>query len=98
MEVSEETLLKCGYKKFDISPFDDTHRYADKFYQKTFKGELTRHINVYYYDKFKDNGAIDYEYEFELVEEHNKYWTKKLMYGIDKDMLLEQVESKLIGE
>lgn len=87
--MTEELLLKNGFKRFDIPAFSN----ADRFYQK----EITdkKFLDVYYYDKFKDNGALDYDFEFEIVEERDNCWCKKLIYGIDKNMTLEDIQEEL---
>lgn len=91
MKISEETLLKYGYRYFK----NEHHEYCDRFYQK--KLDEYRHINCYYYDTFKCNGALDYE--FELVEEvEDKYWRKNYIYALNKNITLEEVERILLGE
>lgn len=93
MKICEETLLFCNYKYFE----NEHPQHCDRFYQK--KLDEYKHINCYYYDKFKDNGALDYDFEFELVEEvEDKYWRKNYIYSINKNMKLEEVERILLGE
>lgn len=101
--INEEVLLKNGYKEYDVpqnTEFDKVlYRNCDKFYQKILSKEPVSTINVYYYDKFKkEDGSLDYDYEFEWVRECYLRWEKKLIYGLDKEITLEEVERLLLGE
>ena len=92
--MSERVLLNSGYKEFDVPVIS----YCDKFYQKKINDK--KHFNVYYYDKFKDNGALDYTFEYEYVEERNNYWYKTYIWGLDKDTpyTIEEIENILLGD
>ena len=88
----EKVLLNSGYKLFEM----EHHRSCDRFYQKKIDNE--RHFNVYYYDKFKDNGVLDYDYEFELYIEHENYVETRYIYGITYSYTIEEIEEILLGE
>ena len=90
--MTEKVLLNSGYKEFEIPLFKE----CDKFYQKK-AGEKAR-FNVYYYDKFKNNGAIDYDFEYEYVEERDNYWYKTYLWRIDYSYTIEEIEEILLGE
>jgi hypothetical protein len=93
--INEELLLLNGYKYFkDIEPNLEIYRRCDKFYQKKLSEFST--INVYYYDKFKENGALDYDYEFELLQEFDNHWKSTIVYGANKKMTLEEIEELLL--
>lgn len=94
--MTEKVLLNSGYKYFK----NETHRNCDKFYQKSLnkEDEFTKFINVYYYDKFKDNEALDYDFEYELVEEKDHYWKKTYLYALDDTpYTIEEIENILLG-
>lgn len=90
--MAEKVLLDAEYKYFK----EEYPRNCDKFYQK--KIDDKRHFNVYYYDKFKDNGALDYDYEFELYIEHENYVETRYIYGITYPYTIEEIEKILLGE
>lgn len=98
--INEETLLKNGYKECKQVDLNSLiYRHCDKFYTKVLskENEPTSVINVYYYDKFKEDGALDYDYEFEWVKESYLHWEKKLIYAIDKEIPLEEIENILLS-
>jgi hypothetical protein len=104
--INEEVLLNNGYTEYkDIGKRDSDfnsvfYNHCDKFYQKILNKkdtEPTSIINVYYYDKFTDDGALDYAYEFEWTLENKQYWEDKLIYCLDKNMTLEEVERMLLN-
>jgi hypothetical protein len=88
--INEEVLLKNGYKEYKNTD-SFIYRNCNKFYQKTLSDEPVSKINVYYYDKFKEDGSLDYE--FEWILESDSYC--KLIYGLDKNLPLEEVEEML---
>lgn len=94
--MTEKVLLNSGYKYFEY----ERYMKCDRFYQKTISKEPLKHINVMYYDTFKSNGAIDYDYEYELVEDKGNYWKKTHIYGLDKEIpyTIEEIEQILLGE
>lgn len=87
--INEELLLKNGFKKFEVPVFYN----CDSFYQK--KIDDKRFLEALYYDTFKDNGAIDYKYEFQIIEERETCWCIKKIYALDKNMTLEDVQEEL---
>lgn len=93
MEINEDILLKNGYKYYP----NEKIKMCDRYYQKTISKEPTKVIAVLYYDTF-DGEALDYSYEFVLIEEKDKYWSNRHIYGIDKDLALEEIERILLGE
>lgn len=97
--MTEQVLLNSGYKYFK----DEHYKHCDRFYQKKLSGfddEPTSFIAVYYYDKFKDNGALDYDFEFEYVKECKHYWKKTSLWAMDKDepYTIEEIEKILMGD
>ena len=94
--MSEQVLLNSGYKdRGKLSAIKE----CDKFYQKVLNKKPTKMINVYYYDTFKENGALDYTFEYEYIEERQGYWYKTYIWGLDKDTpyTIEEIESLLLG-
>jgi hypothetical protein len=97
--MTEEVLLNSGYKYFET----EHPRNCNKYYQKKIAGfddENTKFFAVYYYDKFKSNGALDYNFEYEYVEERENYWYRTYIWGLDKDYpyTIEEIENILLGE
>lgn len=93
--MTEKVLLNSGY----IYIPSEHYLHCDKFYQKTLKKEPVKCIRVLYYDKFKDDGGLDYDFEYELIEETDNYWKKTHLYGLDKDYpyTIEEIEAILLG-
>lgn len=96
--MTEQVLLNSGYKYFK----DEHYKHCDRFYQKKLSGfddEPTSFIAVYYYDKFKDNGALDYDFEYELYEEKRNYVKTTYIYGLDKNYpyTIKEIENILLG-
>jgi hypothetical protein len=91
--MTEKVLLNSGYKLFEM----EHQKNCDRFYQK--KIDDKRHFNIYYYDTFKENGALDYNFEYELYEERDNYVITKYIYGLDKDCsyTIEEIENILLG-
>lgn len=91
--MTEKVLLNSGYKLFEM----EHPKNCDRFYQK--KIDDYKHFNVYYYEHFKDDGSLDYTFEYELYEEKENYAITKYMYGVNKDMpyTIEEIESILIN-
>lgn len=91
--MSEQVLLNSGYKYFK----DERHRNCDRYYQKKINDK--KHFSVYYYDKFKCNGALDYDFEYELYEEKENYVKTTYIYGLDKNYpyTIEEIENILLG-
>ena len=96
--MSEEVILNSGYKYIP----NCHERQCDRFYQKKLnkEDENTKCFNVYYYDKFELNGALDYDFEYEYIEDRGHYWYKSYIWGIEKDFpyTIEEIENILIGE
>ena len=91
--MTEKVLLNSGYKLFEM----EHHRSCDRFYQKKINDK--RYFNVYYYDKFKDNGALDYDFEYEYVEERDNYWYRTYIWALnDYPYTIEEIEEILLGE
>lgn len=92
--MTEKVLLNSGYQYIP----DEHYKRCDKFYSKTISKEPTKAIRVLYYDKFKDDGGLDYDFEYEYIEERNNYWYKTYIWGLDKDIpyTIEEIESILI--
>ena len=91
--MTEQVLLKNGYKYFK----DEHPENCDRFYQK--KVDDKKHFNIYYYDKFKGNGALDYDFEFEFYERTDNYVKMTYIYDLDKDYpyTIEEIENILLG-
>lgn len=92
--MTEKVLLNSGYEYFE----DEKPRACDRFYQK--KIDDKKHFNIYYYDTFKENGAIDYVFEYELYEEKDNYILTKHIYGLDKNYpyTIEEIEKILMED
>lgn len=92
--MTEKVLLESGYKEYPVPVYKE----CDKFYQKTLSKNPTKIINVMYYDTFDKNGAIDYKYEYEYVEEREDYWYSTNIWALDKDYpyTIEEIENILL--
>lgn len=92
--MTEQVLLNSGYKKLEVPVYKN----CDRFYQK--KLDNKRFLNVYYYDTFKDNGALDYKFEYEYVEDRETYWYSTYIWALDKDepYTIEEIEAILLGD
>lgn len=93
--MTEEVLLNSGYKYYP----DEHYKNCDKFYSKTISKDPTKAIRVLYYDKFQIDSALDYDFEYEYIEERENYWYKTYIWGLDKDTpyTIEEIESLLLG-
>lgn len=89
--MTEKVLLNSGYKQYDVPD-------CDRFYQKKINDK--KYFNVYYYDTFKENGALDYKFEYEYVEDRYNYWYKTEIWALDKDYpyTIEEIEKILLKE
>ena len=94
--MTEKVLLNSGYKYFE----GEHPRDCDRFYVKTISSELSKSFRVYYYDKFGTHGELDYDFEYEYVEERNNYWYKTYLWGMNKDIpyTIEEIEDILQGK
>ena len=54
--MTEKVLLNSGYKQYDVPVWKN----CDRFYQKKINDK--KYFNVYYYDTFKENGALNYKF------------------------------------
>lgn len=87
--IDEKKLLNSGYEYLE-----DDHSYnCDKFYMKKIDGKI---IEVYYYDLFREDGGLDYKYDFRCYYDCNKFVERTHLYCIDKDMTLEEIEARLL--
>lgn len=87
--ITKEILLNNGYKHYKQ---EVGYNNCDAFYQKTLNnvdGSPVKCINALYY-VFNDS------FEFELIEEHNGYWNRNLIYAINSDMKIEEIENILL--
>ena len=91
--MTEQVLLNSGYKQYDVP----VYKQCDRFYQKKLNNK--EYFNVYYYDTFKENSALDYKFEYEYVNERDNYWYSTYIWALDKNCLytIEEIESILIG-
>lgn len=91
--MTEQVLLNSGYKYFKY----EHHRNCDRYYEKKINDKKC--FSVYYYDKFKGNGALDYDFEYRLYEEKENYVKTTHIYGLDKDYpyTIEEIENILLG-
>lgn len=97
MKKIEDSLLSCGYTKIDINFCDKNYYYADLFYQKII--DDYRGIYCYVYEIMNDKNKLEYDYEFELIENiKDKYWRKNHMHSINKNMALKEIENVLLAE
>ena len=94
--MTEKVLLNSGYKYYP----EEHYKSCDKFYSKTISKEPAKVIRALYYDKFKDDGGLDYDFEYELYEEKENYAIKKHIYALNKDVpyTIEEIEGILLGE
>ena len=94
--MNKEVLLNSGYEECDIALAMEE---CDAFYQKIISKKPFKCFNIYYYDKFKDNGLLDYAYEYEYMEERENYWYKSCIWSMDKDYpyTIEEIEDILTG-
>lgn len=92
--MCEESLLLHGYKYLPKCH----EKNCDRFYSKKINDKKA--FRVYYYDKFKYNGALDYDFEFEYYEDKEDYAISTYLWALDKskNYTIEQIEKILIGE
>jgi hypothetical protein len=69
--ITEEVLLKNGYKEFPVSEFN---QFAQKFYQKRIKDDkgIKYFIDFYIYYNVKSN-LYDYECDLQFETKTNYY-------------------------
>ena len=84
--IMDKLLLENGYKEYQRP---NLYKGMDKFYQKRFRDEKGR---TKYFINF--NECKSYKgYEVELHFEKDKYMMNILLFGIDENMTLQEIEN-----
>lgn len=88
--MNREILLENDYKEWEPNIFHET---ASLMYQKRFrndKGQTMYFITIYEYQH-----EVEPNYEVELHFDQDKYVMKITLFGIHKDMTLEDIEREV---
>ena len=88
MKITDELLLENGYKEYQ-SP--NIYTGMNRFFQKRFrneKGQTMYFINFYECKSYKG-------YEVDLQFEKERYIINMLIFGIDGNMTLEEIEQEV---
>lgn len=86
--ITDKLLLEKGYKEYQTPSI---HIGMDRFFQKRFrneKGQTKYFINFYECKSYEG-------YEVDLQFEKDKYVMNIRIFGIDKDMTLEEIEKEV---
>ena len=86
--MTEKVLINAGYKE---EPVPVVEQYANRFFQKKIKDEkgIKYFIDVYEYEI-----SDEYNYEFKLVTQKDKFWVRTTIYSIE-NMTLEEIEKEI---
>ena len=86
--MTEKVLINAGYKE---TPVPVVEQYANRFFQKKIKDEkgIKYFIDVYEYEI-----SDEYNYEFKLVTQKDKFWVRTTIYSIE-NMTLEEIEKEI---
>ena len=86
--MTEKVLINAGYKE---APVTVVEQYANRFFQKKVKDDkgIKYFIDVYEYEI-----SDEYNYEFKLVTQKDKFWVRTTIYSIE-NMTLEEIEKEI---
>ncbi len=86
--MTEKVLINAGYKE---APVPVVEQYANSFFQKKVKDDkgIKYFIDVYEYEI-----SDEYNYEFKLVTQKDKFWVRTTIYSIE-NMTLEEIEKEI---
>ena len=87
--ITDKLLLDNGYKEYH-----DSFGIADCLFQKKFENEKGIMYFIEFYKYEEDDDWI--RYEVKLTTTKNKYALEILMYCIDKEMTIEQIEREVL--
>lgn len=86
--ITDELLLENGYKEFQRP---NIYKGMDRFFQKRFRNEKGQ---TKYFINF--NECRSYKgYEVDLQFEKDKYMMNILLFGINENMTLEEIEQEV---
>ncbi len=86
--ITDKLLLDNGYKEYH-----DSFGIADCLFQKKFENEKGI---MYFIDFYKYECGNEDKYEVKLTTTQNNYALEILMYCIDKEMTIEQIEREVL--
>lgn len=86
--MTEKVLINAGYNEV---PVPVVEQYANRFFQKKVKDDkgIKYFIDVYEYEI-----SDEYNYEFKLVTQKDKFWVRTTIYSIE-NMTLEEIEKEI---
>lgn len=86
--MTEKVLINAGYKE---APVPVVEQYANRFFQKKIKDDkgIKYFIDVYEYEI-----SNEYNYEFKLVTQKDKFWVRTTIYSIE-NMTIEEIEKEM---
>lgn len=86
--MTEKVLINAGYKE---APVPVVEQYANRFFKKKVKDDkgIKYFIDVYEYEI-----SDEYNYEFKLVTQKDKFWVRTTIYSIE-NMTLEEIEKEI---
>ena len=86
--MTEKVLISAGYKE---APVLVVEQYANRFFQKKVKDDkgIKYFIDVYEYEI-----SDEYNYEFKLVTQKDKFWVRTIIYSIE-NMTIEEIEKEI---
>ena len=86
--MTEKVLINAGYKE---APVPVVEQNANRFFQKKVKDDkgIKYFIDVYEYEI-----SDEYNYEFKLVTQKDKFWVRTTIYSIE-NMTLEEIEKDI---
>ena len=86
--MTEKVLINAGYKE---APVPVVEQHANRLFQKKIKDDkgIKYFIDVYEYEI-----SDEYNYEFKLVTQKDKFWVRTTIYSIE-NMTLEEIEKEI---
>lgn len=86
--MTEKVLISAGYKE---APLHIVEQYANRFFQKKVKDDkgIKYFIDVYEYEI-----SDEYNYEFKLVTQKDKFWVRTTIYSIE-NMTIGEIEKEI---
>ena len=86
--MTEKVLINAGYKE---APVPVVEQYENRFFQKKVKDDkgIKYFIDVYEYEI-----SDEYNYEFKLLTQKDKFWVRTTIYSIE-NMTIEEIEKEI---
>lgn len=86
--MTEKVLISAGYKE---APVPVVEQYANRFFQKKVKDDKGI---IYFIDVYEYEISDEYNYEFKLVTQKDKFWVRTTIYSIE-NMTIEEIEKEI---